>query len=239
MDDSKAEVQDTLLEINLGTQDNHWPIYINGRMVPKLRAKMEELLKEFKDCFAFVYTEMLGLSRDLVEHDLPTVEDFKPFKQPPRRMSAEVEFHVKEEIVKLVKAKFNRPNLIFGQAFGAYHAEWSKDEYEQGLDDLDEVRLGALDKLKAQKEAVAQEYDKTTKAKSFGVGDLVWNFSSGTEGSKIWEVVSNLGMSISHPPSTGEGGINFSDQNCRIHDSLINKLFLKKYYPTTGEMAER
>ncbi|CAL2265472.1 unnamed protein product [Prunus armeniaca] len=93
MDDSKAEVQDTLLEINLGTRDNHWPIYINGRMVPKLRAKMEELLKEFKDCFAFVYTEMLGLSRDLVEHDLPTVEDFKPFKQPPRRMSAEVELH--------------------------------------------------------------------------------------------------------------------------------------------------
>ncbi|KAI5351586.1 hypothetical protein L3X38_004477 [Prunus dulcis] len=40
----------------------------------------------------------------------------------------------------------------------ARHAEWSKDEYDQAmaqeLDDLDEVRLGALDKLKPQKEAV-------------------------------------------------------------------------------------
>ncbi|BFG20860.1 hypothetical protein CerSpe_071340 [Prunus speciosa] len=51
---------------------------------------------------------MPGLSRDLVEHRLPTTEDFKPFKQPPRRMSAEVELQVKEEIVRLVKAKFIR-----------------------------------------------------------------------------------------------------------------------------------
>ncbi|CAL9024737.1 unnamed protein product [Prunus brigantina] len=89
MDDSKAEVQDPLLEINLGTEDNHRPIYISGLMEPELRAKMEELLREFKDCFSWDYTEMPGLSRDLVEHRLPTVEDFKPFKQPPRRMSAE------------------------------------------------------------------------------------------------------------------------------------------------------
>ncbi|CAL2257736.1 unnamed protein product [Prunus armeniaca] len=80
MDDSKAEVQDPLLEINLGTEDNHRPIYISGLMEPELRAKMEELLREFKDCFAWDYTEMPELSRDLVEHCLPTVEDFKPFK---------------------------------------------------------------------------------------------------------------------------------------------------------------
>ncbi|KAI5320354.1 hypothetical protein L3X38_040062 [Prunus dulcis] len=59
-----------------------------------------------------------------------------------------------------------------------HHAEWSKDEYKQAMvqeiDDLDEVRIGALDSLKAQKEAVTRAYDKRTKAKSFGVGDLVW-----------------------------------------------------------------
>ncbi|CAL2228519.1 unnamed protein product [Prunus armeniaca] len=109
MDDSKTEVQDPLLEINLGTKDNHRPIYISGLMEPELQAKMEELLREFKDCFAWDYTEMPGLSRDLVEHRLPTVEDFKPFKQPPCRMSAKVELQVKEEIVRLVKAKFIRP----------------------------------------------------------------------------------------------------------------------------------
>ncbi|VVA40833.1 PREDICTED: LOW QUALITY PROTEIN, partial [Prunus dulcis] len=110
MDDSKAEVQDPLLEINLRTKDNHRPIYISDLMKPELRTKMEELLREFKDCFAWDYTEMPRLSRDLVEHRLPTTEDFKPFKQPPRRMSTEVELQVKEEIVRLVKAKFIRPS---------------------------------------------------------------------------------------------------------------------------------
>ncbi|BFG30705.1 hypothetical protein CerSpe_169790 [Prunus speciosa] len=51
----------------------------------------------------------------------------------------------------------------------ARHGEWSKDEYNQAmtqeLDDLDEVRLDALDKLKAQKETVARAYDKRIKAK--------------------------------------------------------------------------
>ncbi|CAL2259741.1 unnamed protein product [Prunus armeniaca] len=109
IDDSKAEVQDPLLEINLGMEDNHRPIYISGLMEPELRVKMEELLREFKDCFAWDYTEMPRLSRDLVEHRLRTVEDFKPFKQSPRRMLAEVELQVKKEIVRLVKAKFIRP----------------------------------------------------------------------------------------------------------------------------------
>ncbi|CAL2230255.1 unnamed protein product [Prunus armeniaca] len=83
MDDSKAEVQDPLLEINFGKKDDHQPIYISDLMEPELRPNMENILREFKDCFAWDYTEMSILSRDLVKHRLPTMEDFKPFKQPP------------------------------------------------------------------------------------------------------------------------------------------------------------
>jgi hypothetical protein len=32
---------------------------------------MIRLLREFADCFAWSYTKMLGLSRELVEHRLP------------------------------------------------------------------------------------------------------------------------------------------------------------------------
>ncbi|KAI5317065.1 hypothetical protein L3X38_036772 [Prunus dulcis] len=52
-------------------------------LAPKLRAKMKELLREFKDCFAWDYTEMPRLSRDLVEHRLPTMEDFKSLSSIP------------------------------------------------------------------------------------------------------------------------------------------------------------
>ena len=42
------------------------------------------------------------------------------------------------------------------------------------LEELDEVRLSALDCLVVQKNRVARSYDKKVKAKSFCVGDLVW-----------------------------------------------------------------
>ena len=44
-----------------------------------------------------------------MEHRLPIKPKFHPFQQPPRRMSKEVELKVKEEIKKLLKAKFIRP----------------------------------------------------------------------------------------------------------------------------------
>jgi hypothetical protein len=46
------------------------------------KSKVCALLKEFVDCFAWNYTEMPGLSRDLVEHRLPIKSGFRPHKQP-------------------------------------------------------------------------------------------------------------------------------------------------------------
>ena len=43
-----------------------------------------------------------------MEHRLPIKLEFHPFQQPPRRMSKEVELKVKEEIEKLLNAKFIR-----------------------------------------------------------------------------------------------------------------------------------
>ncbi|XP_008237340.1 PREDICTED: uncharacterized protein LOC103336081 [Prunus mume] len=125
------------------------------------------------------------------------------------------------------------------------HGEWSKDEYEQAmtqeLDDLDEVRLGVLDGLKAQKEAVARAYDKRTKAKSFGFGDLLWKaiLLVGSKDPKFgkwsptWE-----GPFLVHQV-LGNEAYKLSDQNGRVHDAPINSRFLKKYYPTVWEMVER
>ena len=44
-----------------------------------------------------------------MEHRLPIKPEFHPFQQPLRRMSKEVELKVKEEIEKLLKAKFIKP----------------------------------------------------------------------------------------------------------------------------------
>ncbi|CAL2276140.1 unnamed protein product [Prunus armeniaca] len=57
MDDSKVEVQGPLVEINLGMEDNHRPIYVRSNGA-RTSGQDGRLLREFKDCFAWEYTEM-------------------------------------------------------------------------------------------------------------------------------------------------------------------------------------
>ncbi|XP_050222757.1 uncharacterized protein LOC126672848 [Mercurialis annua] len=102
------EVQDPLEEVNLGSIENPRITFISSLLSKDLKEQVKVVLLEFKDCFAWSYEEMPGLSRDLVEHRLPIKPKFKPHRQPPRRMSKEVELKVKEEIEKLTKANFIR-----------------------------------------------------------------------------------------------------------------------------------
>ncbi|CAN6701118.1 unnamed protein product [Malus baccata var. baccata] len=108
-DKPPPEVQDPLEVIDLGTEEDPRPIQISGLLGAEDRARIICLLQEFKDCFAWHYTEMPGLDPALVEHRMPINEGYKPVKQAPRRMSKEIEEKVKEEIERLVKAGFIKP----------------------------------------------------------------------------------------------------------------------------------
>lgn len=54
------------------------PIFISKLIDEEFGAQLVELLKEFKDSFAWDYSEMPGLSIKLVEHKL--LMDEKPLK---------------------------------------------------------------------------------------------------------------------------------------------------------------
>ena len=96
-------------EVNLITIEELRITYINSLLPFDLKEGIIAILQEFKDCFAWNYDEIPRLDKSLVEHCLPIKSKFHPFQQPPRRMSNEVELKVKEEIEKLLKAKFIRP----------------------------------------------------------------------------------------------------------------------------------
>jgi len=66
------------------------------------------LLKEYKDCFAWDYTEMPGLDRSIVEHRLPIKSGFRPHQQPAHRYNPIILPDIKAEITKLIEAKFIR-----------------------------------------------------------------------------------------------------------------------------------
>nr|AAX95392.1 Reverse transcriptase (RNA-dependent DNA polymerase), putative [Oryza sativa Japonica Group] len=78
-------------------------------MRAEYKVKIIELLKEYVDCFAWEYHEMLGLSRELVKHRLSIKPGFRPYKQPPCRFNPLLYDRVKEEIDRLLKAGFIRP----------------------------------------------------------------------------------------------------------------------------------
>ena len=81
---------DYLEEVDIGPGDKPRPTFISKKLDPVLREEMIALLKEYRDCFAWDYTEMPGLDRSIIEHRLPLKKGFRPFQQRARQMKAEV-----------------------------------------------------------------------------------------------------------------------------------------------------
>ena len=84
LDDLQADVQDPLQEINLGEDGEYKLVFISESLALGFREELISLLRKYRDCFTWDYSEMLGLDHDLVEHRLPIREGYRSFKQSPR-----------------------------------------------------------------------------------------------------------------------------------------------------------
>ena len=62
---------DELEKIDLGDGSKPRPTFISAKLDLEYKLELITLSKEFKDCFAWEYYEMLGLDRSIVEHRLP------------------------------------------------------------------------------------------------------------------------------------------------------------------------
>jgi hypothetical protein len=101
---------DKLEEIDIGDGDKPRPTFISANLDSSFREGLIKLLKEYKDCFSWDYSEMPGLDRSIVEHQLPIKPSFKPYKQPPRKIyKDEVLVDVIKEVERLIEANFIRP----------------------------------------------------------------------------------------------------------------------------------
>jgi hypothetical protein len=56
------------------------PTYVSARLSTSQKQELIELLKAYTCCFAWDYTEMPRLSRELVEHWLLIKASFRPYK---------------------------------------------------------------------------------------------------------------------------------------------------------------
>lgn len=118
--------EDTIL-VNLGMIDNPQITLIVATLSLKEQKVMTEFLQKGKINFVWTYKDMPGLDIDLVVHHLEVDQKIKPIKQKLCKMHPKVALLVKEELQKMLEAKFIRPidypewvsNIVpIGKAFG-------------------------------------------------------------------------------------------------------------------------
>jgi hypothetical protein len=100
---------DPLEEIDIGDGKTPRQTFVNKTLETNPRNEMIGLLKEYLDCFAWNYTDMSGLSREIVEHRLLIKSGFKPFKQKARTFHTDLLPRIKDEIHRLLEANFIIP----------------------------------------------------------------------------------------------------------------------------------
>ena len=72
---------DELKEINIANAEDPKPICVNANLSPKEEHAYAELLKEYKDVFAWTYKEMPGLDLKVDVHQLSIRHGVQPIKQ--------------------------------------------------------------------------------------------------------------------------------------------------------------
>lgn len=106
MNDTVKNVQEELIEVNLGEGSTKRLVKISKTLLEEEKRKLIALLKEYKDIFAWRYEGMPGLDTKLVMQKLNVNARVKPVKQPARKYHLDVEEKIKVEVNKLLKARF-------------------------------------------------------------------------------------------------------------------------------------
>ena len=81
---------DELEQIDIGDGYRPRPTYISAKLDPEYKQELIKLLKEYRDCLAWEYYQMPGLSRSIVEHRLLIKPYHRPYKQAPSRFKPEI-----------------------------------------------------------------------------------------------------------------------------------------------------
>jgi len=93
-DGGQTATMNELKEVNLGTEEDPRPTFISSLLLEEQIEEIIKLLCEFRDCFAWTFAEMPGLSPNMAVHRLAIKSDTAHIKQAPRRMRLEIEEQV-------------------------------------------------------------------------------------------------------------------------------------------------
>ncbi|KAK3017334.1 hypothetical protein RJ639_005487 [Escallonia herrerae] len=99
------------------------PIFISAYLDLEEEERYFELLKEFKDVFAWMYKEILGLDLKVTVHHLTVKSGVRPVKQAQRTFHPKVVLEIEVEINKLSEAGSSGKTAIKGHALVDFLAD--------------------------------------------------------------------------------------------------------------------
>ncbi|XP_059626874.1 uncharacterized protein LOC132269638 [Cornus florida] len=105
------------------------------------------------------------------------------------------------------------------------------------LEDLDEVRLNALDHITTQKKKVMRAYNKKVKAKTFVEGDLVWQvkFPPEVKDKEYGKWTPNWNGFYLVERVLGKWAYRLMGIDGGFHKHPVNGVYLKEYHPSIYE----
>ena len=95
----QVTAEEEMEEVDLGSASQvPRPISISASLTEKEKIELVLLLKDFKDVFAWDYSEMPGLDPGLVAHTLTVDPQTKPVAQPARIFHTKIEGQIVKEV---------------------------------------------------------------------------------------------------------------------------------------------
>jgi len=106
--DGGQSTVDDLKELDLGTVEKSYPIYVSSFLTPKEEKTYFNLFSEYKDVFTWSYGEMSELDPKVAVHCLSVKKNVPPKKQPQWCFCPELASEIETKVNKLIEAGFIR-----------------------------------------------------------------------------------------------------------------------------------
>jgi hypothetical protein len=100
-------------DCDIGTKEESKMVKISKLLPPKIKGKYKDLLRQFKDIFAWSYGELRTYDTTMIDHKIPLKPGVKPFRQNIRQNNPILLLVIEREVKNLLEAKIIVPLRYF------------------------------------------------------------------------------------------------------------------------------
>jgi hypothetical protein len=100
-------------DCNIGTKETPKLVKISKYLPPEMKSKYVDMLKQYKDVFAWSYDELKTYDTTIIEHKIPLKKGIKPFRQKLRQINPILLHVIEREVKNILDAKIIVPLRYF------------------------------------------------------------------------------------------------------------------------------